>query len=235
MDEKTYSDQDKLRLECEKLQEEIKVLKRPFILQPTSWITIITLVISLFVNIGQYSKNELLQLQAQIELDSTNIKIGEGKILIDSLNRRSDSLNKTISATLIPALQKIHDSSQGKVNKDLISYESKYALEAVKGSNISFKKSENKNVLLATQKEKEGFDDIVKGDYSGAITAFTESENSYNGYDNAYEIALLLKSNEAKMNDPVSRKEVFKTILKSYSTYAPPYVKMYLIKEIKDN
>ncbi len=74
----------------------------------------------------------------------------------------------------------------------------------------------------AKDKEKEGFQNLISGDYENAIAAFQESENVYNGYHNVYDIKQLLRQNKSKMNDPAKKKEIFQKIVKDYSYGAPP-------------
>jgi cell division protein FtsL len=78
-----------------------------------------------------------------------------------------------------------------------------------------------KDDATAAAKEREGFQALIDGQYDRAIAAFQSAENAYNGYHMVYDLAILLRRNKAKMNDPAGKKAVFQTIVKSYSYKAP--------------
>ena len=75
---------------------------------------------------------------------------------------------------------------------------------------------------IALEKEREGFQALIAGNYDGAIAAFQASENAYNSFHNVYDLARLLRKNKAQMDDPAKRKEVFQTIVKKHFYGAPP-------------
>jgi hypothetical protein len=78
-----------------------------------------------------------------------------------------------------------------------------------------------KDLVLATKLERDGFEALIQGNYDKAVVAFQASENAYNSFHNVYELARLLRRKKATMNDPIQRKEVFQTIVKTYSYGAP--------------
>jgi predicted nucleic acid-binding Zn-ribbon protein len=62
---------------------------------------------------------------------------------------------------------------------------------------------------IAKDKEREGFQNLIAGNYNSAIAAFQASEETYHTFHNLYDIARLLKQNKSQMNDPAMKKEVF--------------------------
>jgi len=86
---------------------------------------------------------------------------------------------------------------------------------------ISNRPAQPKDKKTALEKEREGFQALIAGNYDGAMAAFQASEDAYNSFNNVYELARLLRSNKSQMNNPAKRKEVFQTIVKKYSFGAP--------------
>jgi ATP-dependent 26S proteasome regulatory subunit len=74
---------------------------------------------------------------------------------------------------------------------------------------------------IALDKEREGFQALIAGNYDRSIAAFQASENAYNSYHNVYDLARLLRKNKSQMDNPAKRKEVFQTIVKKHSYGAP--------------
>lgn len=74
---------------------------------------------------------------------------------------------------------------------------------------------------FAKVKEREGFENLIAGDYDASINAFQSSENAWNGFHNTYDIARLLRKNKTHMNEPDIKKEVFGIIVSQYSYGAP--------------
>jgi hypothetical protein len=80
----------------------------------------------------------------------------------------------------------------------------------------------NTNKLqIASQKEREGFQNLIAGKYDDAIKSFQDSEGTYPGYHSVYELAKLIRSRRQDMNDESKRKEVFQLILDKYSYGVP--------------
>jgi|GEM_PF-5354759 len=73
----------------------------------------------------------------------------------------------------------------------------------------------------AFQKEREGFNQLIAGNFDEAIKAFEEAERIYHGFHQVYEIANLLKEKRSELDDKEQRKRVFKQIIKEKSWKAP--------------
>jgi hypothetical protein len=74
----------------------------------------------------------------------------------------------------------------------------------------------------AAQKEREGFEKLITGDYDSAAASFEAAEQAYHSYHSAYEIAHLLRLRSADLNDPARRKAVLQEIVSRHAYGAPP-------------
>jgi|GEM_PF-6540066 len=252
-----FTEQDKLDLECKKLDEELRTLKRPFLTQPGTWFTIIPLLLSVALNLQQCSDSKTVQAKADLQLERTQLdnekaaktrdSLGVAKKEIDSqitkatleLHSVEDSASglKVLLADLrakLPdtavAARKTIDNLQNRVVS--LANTSKYAAANINDGGPSFKVSGAKNPALAQQKEQEGFAALSHDSMAKAVTSFTEAENAYNGYHNSYELAQALKQ-QGKTNDPATRKQMIKTILEKYNGYMPPKVQQALQDKAK--
>ncbi len=75
--------------------------------------------------------------------------------------------------------------------------------------------------VAAAEKQRQGFELILRGRYDEAIQAFQEAEAAYPTYGNAYEIGRLLSRNRAALADPAQRRAVLKRIVDEYAWGAP--------------
>jgi len=89
-----------------------------------------------------------------------------------------------------------------------------------RGKNEAIQKYTSK-LQIASQKEREGFENLIAGKYDDAIKSFQASEDAYNSYHQVYELARLLRSRRQDMNDENKRKETFQIIVDKYSYGAP--------------
>jgi hypothetical protein len=85
---------------------------------------------------------------------------------------------------------------------------------------------------LAEKYEQQGFASLLNKDVENAIIAFRNSEQSYNGYHQVYEIANYLNENKSKLKDSNSEywNEAFRTISTKYSWKMPLDIKNRLLK-----
>jgi hypothetical protein len=81
---------------------------------------------------------------------------------------------------------------------------------------------QSSKLSTAKQKEREGFEKLISGDYAGAADAFKAAEKAFPSYHNVYELSKILNENRAQMDTPAKKQEVFSTIVKKYSYGAPP-------------
>lgn len=86
-----------------------------------------------------------------------------------------------------------------------------------------FAKTDSKNSKLAKEYEEKGFSYLINMDIDNAIKSFTQSENSYNGYNMVYDIAYYLKKNRdlLQINNPEIWKPTYATIISKYSWRMP--------------
>lgn len=75
--------------------------------------------------------------------------------------------------------------------------------------------------LMASWKEREGFEYLIKGDFVAAQRAFLEAEQLYPGYHQVYEIARLLRMDGMKARTEAERKIIYETIILKMSYRAP--------------
>lgn len=247
-----YSTEEKLRLEClkldeevKKLREEVKNIQRPFIRQPSTIWGAIPLLISVAFNFQQCSKTQNAEGLAKIELARATFNAQIAKHENDSLEKRKKELETNI-ALAKAQLQNAVDSF-GKVSAQIsllaaatpstpqtkeaianiqqtvsnINQAGKYALANIDMKSSSYKQSAVKNEPLARQRWKDGFAALVNNNIEDAVTAFTESENAYNGYHHAYELSRYLRSKENNATDPATRKDIIRKVLSDYSGFAP--------------
>ncbi len=109
---------------------------------------------------------------------------------------------------------------------------SKYAVANIDMKSSSFKISAYKNEASAKQYEQEGYKALIDGDIEKAISAFTASENAYNGYHQVYELARYLRTNTAQFAVPDGRKDMIGVVLGKFSGYASPDIKASLKNSI---
>lgn len=80
--------------------------------------------------------------------------------------------------------------------------------------------------------EQQGFDALAKKDAKAAIEAFRKTEESYNGYHNAYELTRYLQQNEAlHTNDTAAWNKAAKHIVVNYAWGMPKGTREKLLKD----
>jgi hypothetical protein len=78
------------------------------------------------------------------------------------------------------------------------------------------------NLDEAAEKERDGFQALIDGNYSKAASAFEASEKAYPTYHWVYELGRLLKSHQSAWNDPSAMKPILQQIVSKYAYGAPP-------------
>jgi len=88
---------------------------------------------------------------------------------------------------------------------------------------------------LAKEMEKKGYDALLDKNVKDAIQYFKDSENSFNGYNQVYEIAFYLNGAQKDLlsKDSTSWKQAYKKILTDFSWKMPAAYKAKLIKQSK--
>jgi hypothetical protein len=93
-----YNSDDKLQFEVEKLTQEVKLMKKPW-LQPTFWIGIIALTVSVTGNIGQFLTMGSERTIAKADLAEATLKKFELDEKRKVANKELEDLNKEIAET----------------------------------------------------------------------------------------------------------------------------------------
>lgn len=90
------------------------------------------------------------------------------------------------------------------------------------GSPVASESDRATRFKRATQKEREGFEYLLAGEYDRAIEAFEDTEIIYPAFHQVYEIGRLLRGNRSKLDIPDERRKIFHEIVKKYSWETPP-------------
>lgn len=154
----------------------------------------------------------------QMDLDSSKEKTERLKFVQTMLNDLSakDEKKQRAIANLIRLVLKPEESASLFAGLEASTDETYQKIGSV-GTEIN-----NKTLEVAIEKEKEGFQKLIDGDYDNAARAFDAAENAYNSYHNVYELSRLIRTNKEQMkNDPAKKKEVFQKIVKDLSYGMP--------------
>lgn len=73
----------------------------------------------------------------------------------------------------------------------------------------------------ALRLENQGFEALVVGNLELAIRSFEQIQEVYPGYHNAAELAVLLRENQERWENPQVRREVYRTVIDKFSWKAP--------------
>jgi hypothetical protein len=238
----TYTSEDKLQREVEKLTEEVRVLKKPY-LQPTFWIGVIALGVSVAGNIGQFltyeSRATIAEAKvAQAKLDRIEMenKRDEARIEFAELQSQLASVQETIGrakqeSNSTQVKEKLIEADRKLTNLQTTTQATQQSLDTSESAATQQFRNLRQNtqnlatvgkLQLAKDKEREGFQSLIDGDYDNASAAFQAAESSYNGYHNVYELARILRENKSQMSDPAKKKEIFQRIVRDHSYGAPP-------------
>jgi len=159
-----------------------------------------------------------------------------------SLNERKKNLLneigelETIKSRLTNSLKikdtiiTIQDKIIAQSSDSTIAEKEKLLKETIETHFIKVDKKEA-NAKQAQKFEADGFRYLLEKDVSNAISAFRQSENSYNGFHQVYEIARYLNENKSKLSDVNSEfwKEAYRKILSDFSWRMPEDVKQKII------
>ena len=69
---------------------------------------------------------------------------------------------------------------------------------------------------IAEAKEREGFQNLLTGNYDGAISAFQAAEKAYPSYHSVYEVGRILQRRRTDLDDPVKRNEILSDIARTH-------------------
>lgn len=225
-----FTPDDKLQREVEKLTEEVRVLKKPY-LQPTFWIGIIALGVSIAGNVGQaltYEHRKIIAEAdvAQAKLDKIDIDQKRAAALADLESRQKElaeikGLIATAKSTSTSSqVQQTLEQAEQKVNT--IEQQTQVTSQSLTRPDPKITFTGRSRADEARDKEREGFEALISGDYDRSIAAFEAAEQAYNGYNNVYEIASLLRQSKDRMSIPDIKKGVFREISTRLAWGAPP-------------
>ncbi|MEO8042660.1 MAG: hypothetical protein ABI646_08630, partial [Acidobacteriota bacterium] len=198
----------------------------------------IALGLSIAGNVGQaltYESRAVIAkadvAQAKLDMIEMNNKRDLAKAEFEKLrfglSEIKDSVTEAQQSASSPQTEQTLKNVENKINN--LEQATQATAENLDKSESSATTHFRGKLATAEEKEREGFQNLIKGDYDGAIKSFQDSEDSFNSYHNAYDIAKLLKENKSQLDDPAVKKEVFKTIVNKHAYGAPPD----LFKEVK--
>jgi hypothetical protein len=232
-----YATQDKLDAEVEKLRAEVRVIKKPW-LQPTMWIGVVALAASVTSNIWQYWSSDIKSERAQnqltkatlefekLDLDRTKLEkqVDAAKALLAEHEAKLADVEREIAAARQLATSPDVKNALTRAEQNLStlgksSQDTSDKLDAEKSSSTTEVRD---RLQTAQTMEREGFQNLVKGDFDKAIAAFEASEKALNSYHSVYEIARLLRRNQARLNTEEEKKAILQTVVNHHAYGAPP-------------
>jgi len=237
-----YSESDKLQWEIEKLKVETTNLRRPFLRQPTLWLALAPLVLSLAGNAVQYSKaerdrqlaeikrekldleTEKLQkkeIQLQDSLAKTKRMLEEGSSQLQNVQQRLVELQGEIATASSSKEALLRTVGELRKSTSAVQQISDNTAESLSDAAARTSPTTAAKWRTAQEMERQGFIALIESRFDDAAKAFQASEDAANGYHYAYELARLIRKRRTDLQDPPKRKEVFKIIATSYSGGAP--------------
>lgn len=220
--------------EIEKLDSEIKNLKRPFLLRPTTWPLLLGLASTTLGWYESCEENKVITKEKELvtmEKDSISNDNSSLKRIKSSLTQESKE-DQEIIAIQNSIIKQSSDPQTVQKGKDL-----KIPAQEPSSTFFTVTKEEDYNVENAKKFEMEGFNYLLSNNVEEAIASFVKSENSYNSYNQVYEIALYLQKNKSKLTDPKSEfwPQVYQKIVEDFSWKMPPDIKERMTTKIGIN
>lgn len=141
-----------------------------------------------------------------------------------SAQHAAESLNGQIQALQqqLAALHQEATSSSQAASVDLAPKlaDAQRALIAIQSTNQLLAKSAGDR-NLAQKKEREGYEQLIAGDFEAARAAFQAADDAYPGYHSVHEIAQLLRSRTSDSADASARRAVLRRIHDTLNYGAP--------------
>jgi hypothetical protein len=146
--------------------------------------------------------------------------------LKESWENYLDTINKDYNKAI--ALDKL----EKELKKDTLNNAKKLDSINNERTKIEAQMKSSKDLVSASKFELDGFKFLIDKDVNSAIKSFEESENSYNGFHNAYGIARYLAKNKDNLlnKNTIEWKSVYKVIVTEYGWKIPEIYKKELIK-----
>jgi hypothetical protein len=236
---------DKLQWEVAKLQAETENLSRPFLRQPTFWIGLGTLILSVSTNIVQFNSGERNRQLAEIKKESLQLEAKQ-------LERQKGELESAVADQRSHLAQVGDEVGRTQAALDKLKSELSTA-EATKGQMAALKsvtelqektrtlsgiventsrnlaqvaspraREPTRDTGRAAQYELQAFQALVAREFSKAQQLFQSSEDAANGYRYSYEWARLLRTRSSDLATPEGQNAVLQFALsKGYASYAP--------------
>lgn len=233
----------KLHWEVEKLMAETRNLSRPFVRQPTFWIGLGTIALSLGTNLVQLNSAERNKQLAEIRTESLRLettKLEKDKAALEAavreqraqlaevgeeLGNQQFALEKlkveleTAGATKEAALLSIAELQKKTTTLGGIVENTSRNLAQVTAPQPS---KVPRDIDKATELEAQAYQALAAKDFTKAQRLFQASENAANGFRYSYEWARLLKKRAPELATAEGQREVMQfAVSKGYASYAP--------------
>lgn len=233
-----YTEDDKLQAEVKKLHAEERNLSRPYLAQPTSWVALGALLISLAGNYLQHSDVVVSEKLAKIEEKEHQIKrdqlAEQERTLLASIAAKQKFFDE--QSALISTQQSKLEAIQIEISKPKLTSAALSAAIANASSTVAQTEKINAETVQNLSKsltisrdfgaahafEAKGYEALINGKFEDALSAFSASEASATSYHFANEIVRLLRQQRDNLQNPNTQREVLRTVALKYSAYAAP-------------
>jgi len=233
-----FTEDDKLQAEVNKLHAEARNLSRPYFSQPTSWVALGALVVSLAGNWLQHSDAAVSEKLAKIEEKEHQIKRDQLAEQERQIQASIDSKQKLIDelVTQHSVFQSKLEDIKIEISKSNLTREALATAIANANSAIvqtgrsdtettqllSKPLSSSRDLNTAHAFEVKGYEALINGKFEEALSAFASAEAAANGYHFSYEIARLLRQRKSNLQNPLVQREVLAAVAANYLAYASP-------------
>lgn len=223
----SFTADDKLYLEIEKLKEAIKNFRRPFYLNPIVLLSISAAIVSIISSSANLQisniKNEKNKLEAEkIMKTKDSLKKVNKQLFVENelLRIKKVTTKKELDSitSFVAILKESNNSKENKIYLDKIG-------SAAASVQSVYRVKDLGKFDLAKSFELQGFTDLRAGDFEKAQQSFEDSEKAVNGYHASYDIAKILRINKiALQSDEKVRAQILKTIIEKYGKYSTPEI-----------
>lgn len=188
------------------------------------------------------SKKELSKSKA--ELKEVELKKEQARQLMLLYQSKTKTLNNVIAQSndqqaIEKAVAIVSDTTMSSIASATYKPNvNKVSVSAVKKNNKTYQPETVKSdYKVALAWEEKGYNALLLRNVDEAITAFSNSENNYNGFHMSYEITRYLRANKEKLKDPTAEfwTETYVKIAKDFSWKMPKNMKSKLIEASKSS
>lgn len=242
-DDKIQLEIEKLKIESEKLRLETRNLANPFARQPTVWLGLAGLLLSLGSNLVQYNSarqgEQLAEIKTQkLQLEATQLESQRAALQASIADQQAQLARvgeeiKTQQASLESLRTQLANTSTSRESalKAVAEIQDKTAILGgiVETTSSTLARSGGRTTPLvardtakAEQLERDAFQALVDKDFRGAQRLFQASEDAANGFRYSYEWARLLRSRASDLDTSQGQRDVLQFALsRGYASYAP--------------